>query len=84
MANIKSAIKRVRQTAKRRLSNRYDSKTARNAIKKFISITSREEAMKALPAITSQVDKLAKKNIIHKKNAGNLKSRLNRHVNRLK
>ena len=51
--------------------------------KKEQSKTNKEEASTQLPKLTSMLDKLAKKNIIHKKKASNLKSSLVKHVNSL-
>jgi len=81
MANHKSAIKRIRQTEKRRLLNKYFHKTTRNAMKKLLDIKSKKEAMSLLPTVTSMLDKLSKRNIIHKNKASNLKSKLANHVN---
>jgi len=83
MAHHKSAIKRIRQTAKRRALNKYRGKTTRNAIRRFYSITEKTEAEKQLPTISSMVDKLAGKNTIHKNKASNIKSKLTRHVQAL-
>ena len=83
MAHHLSAKKRIRQAEKRRLNNRYSAKTARNAIKKLRSTKKKEEAMEQLHEVSSMVDKLAKKNIIHKNKAANLKSSLTHHVNGL-
>lgn len=83
MANHQSAIKRVRQAEKRRMENKYHAKTARNAIKDLRHTTSKEEGQTLLPKVTAMLDKLAKKNIIHKNKAANLKSGLARHVNSL-
>ncbi len=84
MANHKSALKRVRQTEKRRLHNRYYYKTARNAVKKLRSITNSAEASELLASVISMVDKLVKRGIIHKNKSSNLKSKLTKHVNKLK
>lgn len=84
MANHKSAIKRIRQIKTRRLRNRYYAKTTRNLIKKLRLETDKKVAGELLPKVVSLVDKLAKKNRIHKNNAANLKSGLTRHVNQLK
>lgn len=84
MANHKSAIKRIRQSAKRRERNRYFAKTMRNSIREFQEITDVKEAEERLPQVYSQVDKVAKRNIIHKKKAGNIKSSLMKHLNSLK
>ncbi|WP_118194172.1 30S ribosomal protein S20 [Albibacterium indicum] len=83
MANHKSAIKRIRANAAKRLRNRYQAKTTRNAIKKLRSTTSKEEAVAQLPVVVSMLDRLAKKNVIHKKKASNNKSRLTKFVNTL-
>ena len=83
MAHHLSAKKRIRQAEKRRLHNRYFAKTTRNAIKKLRSTKNKEEAAAQLPEVSSMVDKLAKKNIIHKNKAANLKSSLTQHVNSL-
>ncbi len=84
MANHKSSLKRVRQTETRNELNRYQSKTARNAVRKLRTTEDKKEAEKLLPEVTSMLDKLAKKNLIHKNKAANLKSSVKRHVNTLK
>lgn len=81
MANHKSALKRIRQTDKRRTHNRYYGKTMRNAVRKFRAMENKEEATEKLPSIVSLIDKLAKRSIIHKNKAANLKSKLTKHVN---
>ena len=83
MANHKSALKRIRQNEKRRLHNKYYAKTMRNALKDLRNETQKEEAAKKLPNVVAMIDKLAKKNIIHKNKAANLKSKLTLQVNRL-
>ncbi|HHJ11107.1 MAG TPA: 30S ribosomal protein S20 [Bacteroidetes bacterium] len=83
MANHKSALKRIRQTETRRLRNRYYARTARNAVKKLHKTTSKQEAEEMLPRINAMLDKLAKKHVIHRNKAGNLKSSLAKHVNSL-
>jgi len=83
MPNLKSAKKRARQSEKRRLHNRYYAKTTRTAIKKLKAITNKEEALKMLPEVISMIDKLAKRNIIHKNKAARLKSKLTIAVNKL-
>ncbi|AFU69593.1 SSU ribosomal protein S20p RpsT [Psychroflexus torquis ATCC 700755] len=80
MANHKSALKRIRSNDAKRLRNRYQHKTARNAIKRLKSTEDKSEATKSLPQIMSMIDKLAKKNIIHNNKASNLKSQLTKHV----
>ncbi|HEY9083518.1 MAG TPA: 30S ribosomal protein S20 [Vicingaceae bacterium] len=84
MANHKSALKRIRQTATRTLRNKYQHKTTRNAVRDLRNSTSKKEASEMLPKVASMLDKLAKKNIIHKNKASNLKSKLTKHVAKLK
>ena len=81
MATHQSAIKRIRQTEKRRLLNKYFHKTTRNTMKKLQDMKDKKEATSLLPKVTSMLDKLAKRNIIHKNKASNLKSKLTKHVN---
>jgi small subunit ribosomal protein S20 len=81
MANHKSALKRIRQAEKKRVHNRYYGKTMRNAVRKFRAIDNRNDAEEKLPGLISLIDKLAKKDIIHKNKAANLKSKLTRKVN---
>ena len=83
MANHKSAIKRIRANAAKRLRNRYQAKTTRNLIKKLKDTTKKSEAAEMLPKITSLIDRLAKRNIIHKNKAANNKSKLTKFVNGL-
>jgi len=84
MANHKSSEKRNRQIKTKNESNKYYAKTMRNALKNIRSTTSREEAGTMLPKVNSMLDKLAQKNIIHKKKASNLKSSVQKHVISLK
>ena len=81
MANHKSAIKRIRQSEKRRLLNKYFHKTTRNAISKLRSLSNKKEASALLPKVVAMLDKLTKRNIIHKNKASNIKSKLTKHVN---
>jgi small subunit ribosomal protein S20 len=83
MANHKSALKRIRANEKKRLYNRYYARTMRNAIKKFRLMTDKQEAAAGLPEMVSMLDKMAKRSIIHKNKAANLKSKLTRKVNSL-
>lgn len=80
MAHHKSALKRIRQDAKKRLRNRYYKKTARTSIAKLRAMTDAKEAQAFLPKVVSMIDKLAKKNTWHKNKAANLKSKLMKHV----
>ena len=83
MANHKSAIKRIRQTERKRLHNKYYAKTARNAVRNLRSTKEKDAAVALLPKVSSMLDKLAKRNIIHKNKAGNLKSKLTKMINKM-
>lgn len=83
MANHKSALKRIRQNETRRLNNRYNARTMRNALKDFRGLTDKKEAEGRFPKMASLIDKLVKKNIIHKNKAANLKSKLSKQVSTL-
>jgi small subunit ribosomal protein S20 len=83
MANHKSAQKRIRGNETKRLRNKYQHKTTRNAVRKLRALTDKKEALELLPAIATMLDKLAKRNIIHKNKAANLKSGLQLKVNNL-
>ncbi len=83
MANHKSALKRIRQTASRRLRNRYYAKTARNAVRRLRAMTDKAEAQATLVKVTSMLDRLAAKKTISKNKASNLKSKLALHINKL-
>lgn len=83
MANHKSAVKRIRQTASRRLHNRYYAKTMRNAVRKLRATTEKATAAELLPKVQKMLDKLAKAHIIHKNKAANIKSSIMQHVNKL-
>jgi small subunit ribosomal protein S20 len=83
MANHKSAKKRIRQIAKRRVHNKYYAKTARNAVKLLRNTSEKSAAQVMYPKVVAMLDKLAKRNIIHKNKASNLKSKLALYINKL-
>jgi small subunit ribosomal protein S20 len=83
MANHPSAAKRARQSEKRKAENKYYAKTARNAVRKLRATTEKDQASEMLPSVSSMLDKLVKKNVIHKNKASNLKSGLQKHVQNL-
>jgi small subunit ribosomal protein S20 len=80
MANHKSAIKRIRSNDVKRLRNKLQHKTTRNAIRDLRVMTDKKEATKQLPSIIGMLDKLSKNNIIHKNKASNMKSKLTKLV----
>ncbi|GIV43649.1 MAG: hypothetical protein KatS3mg035_0772 [Bacteroidia bacterium] len=83
MANTKSAKRRIRSSAKRRLLNRFKKIGVKRAIKDLLKTTDPNLAKEKLPKVVSAIDKLAKRNIIHKNNAANKKSKLAKFVNKL-
>ena len=84
MANHKSSVKRIRQSETRNERNRYQHKTTRNAVRDIRASTDKKVAVELLPKVNSMLDKLAKRNSIHKNKAANLKSSLTQHVAGLK
>lgn len=83
MANHKSSLKRIRSNESKRLRNKYQHKTTRNAIRSLRDMTDKKEAEKLFPSVVTMIDKLAKKNIIHANKAANLKSGLQVKINNL-
>lgn len=81
MANHKSAIKRIRANDAKRTRNRYQKKTVSTKVKALRSLDNKEVMKKDLPKVLAAIDKLAKKNIIHKNKAANLKSKLMKKAN---
>lgn len=80
MANHKSALKRIRSNNKKRLRNKLQYKTTRNAIRDLRTESDKKNAEKRLVTVISLLDKLSKKNIIHVNKAANLKSKLTKFV----
>lgn len=83
MPIIKSAKKRVKQAEKRRQRNYPVRSLLKTNMKKVLTAAqqgNKEEAEKLLPGTYKIIDTAAKKNIIHKKNAANKKSRLARTI----
>ena len=83
MANHKSALKRIRANDAKRLRNRYQAKTTRTFIKRLKATTDKVEAMELYKTVSSMIDKLAKRNIIHKNKAAHNKSKLAKLVSSL-
>ena len=81
MANHKSAKKRIRSNDSKRVRNRYQAKTTRNLLKELRTTKEKSRAVELLPEVSAQLDRLAKKNVIHKNKAANLKSSIQKHVN---
>lgn len=83
MAHHQSAKKRIKQDEVKKLQNKYYAKTMRNAVKKLRLEPNKDAVAVALPKVVSMIDKLAKKNVIHKNKAANLKSSLSVHLNKM-
>lgn len=83
MAHHKSAKKRIKQDAIKRLRNRYYKKSTRTSIQKLREMTDKMEAEKFLPKVVRMIDKLAKRNLFHANKAANLKSGLMKKVAQL-
>ncbi|MFM1744476.1 MAG: hypothetical protein RLZZ630_413 [Bacteroidota bacterium] len=84
MANHKSAEKRIRSNDTKRVLNRYQAKTTRNLLKELRSNTDKSKVAAMVPEVSAMLDRLAKKNVIHKNKAANLKSSIQMHLNSLK
>ncbi|HTF04104.1 MAG TPA: 30S ribosomal protein S20 [Bacteroidia bacterium] len=80
MANHKSSIKRIRTNAAKRLTNRYQAKSTRTVLKTIRAEKDKKAAAAILPKVISMLDKLAKKSVIHKNKAANLKRKLTKQV----
>lgn len=79
MPIIKSAIKRVRSTERRRKRNLVTKDQYKELIKTFLAFLAENkesDAQKLFPQVQKAIDLAAKKNVIHKRNAANKKSRL--------
>ena len=83
MANHSATKKDARQAAKRTERNKYYGKTTRNAIRNLKELKGKEMGAK-LPEVASMIDKLARRGVIHKNKAANLKSKLTRKANAAK
>ena len=87
MANIKSAMKRVRQNEKRRVHNRTSvagTRTRIRRVKALIQSGELDQAQTALYEAAKSLDKAAEKGVIHKNNAARRKSRLFKMLNTAK
>lgn len=83
MANHSATKKSVRKSTSRNERNRYQGKTTRNAIRTFKTIDNKADANGKLGDIVSKIDKLAKRGIIHRNKAANLKSKLTKGIQSL-
>ncbi len=84
MPNTKQCEKRLRQDKKRQARNNYVKKTIKSLSKKMISDISIEEKEQLINTLYSQLDKAAKKGVIHKRTASRRKSRIASYLNKEK
>jgi small subunit ribosomal protein S20 len=75
MANIKSAEKRIRTSAKKRARNKSRVSRLRSAVKRFREADAKGRA-DALPTTHAEIDRALAKGVIHKNAAARYKSRL--------
>ncbi len=83
MANTKSAIKRIRRISRQTVVNKVRKSRFRNALKKMnflIEEKKKEEALKFLPKLNSELMKIAKTGIIKKQNASRNVSRITKKI----
>ena len=83
MANTKSAIKRIRRISKQTIVNKARKSRYRNALKKMntlIDTKNKDEALKFLPKLNSELMKIAKTGIIKKQNASRNVSRITKKI----
>ena len=83
MANTKSAIKRIRRISKQTVVNKARKSKYRNAIKKMnllVESKKKDEALKFLPKLNSELMKIAKTGIIKKQNASRNVSRITKKI----
>ncbi|WP_259285860.1 30S ribosomal protein S20 [Candidatus Karelsulcia muelleri] len=81
MANTKSALKQIRKNNLKRLQNNFFLKSTKTAIKKFKLESKKKKVLNAFPKISSMIDKLVKKKIIHKNKSNRIKSKLVKLIN---
>ncbi len=86
MANIKSAKKRIKVTAKKTLRNKMITSRVKTLVKKVVSavaVSDNEAAKVALAPAVAAIDKAANKGVYHRKTASRKISRLTKSVNKL-
>ena len=83
MAQHKSAEKRARQSAKRRLADREQKSQMKTLLKNVRAENDQAKASASLKEAVSALDKLSSKGLIHKNKAANQKSKLTKHVNKM-
>ena len=83
MANTKSAIKKIRRASKQTIVNKARKSRFKNALKKMnilIADKKKDEAIKFLPKLTSELMKVAKTGIVKRQNASRNVSRITKKI----
>tara|TARA_B100001121_G_scaffold302696_1_gene315595 strand:- start:303 stop:563 length:261 start_codon:yes stop_codon:yes gene_type:complete len=86
MANTKSAIKKIRRISKQTVVNKARKSRYRNALKKMNSLIEskkKDEALKFLPKLNSELMKIAKSGVMKKQNASRNVSRITKKISSL-
>jgi len=83
MPQHKSAVKRVRQNARRAERNKAGLTKLKTLVKKVRTSKSKDTASEALKVASKYLDRMSSKGLIHKNKAANQKSKLTKHVNKL-
>ena len=83
MAHHKCTIKRIRTNEKSRQFNKRYKNELKEALKSTLGSETKDEGTSTISKAFKLLDKLVQKNILHKNNASNQKSRLSKHVNSL-
>ena len=86
MANTKSAIKKIRRISKQTIVNKARKSRYRNALKKMNSLIEskkKDEALKFLPKLNSELMKIAKSGVMKKQNASRNVSRITKKISLL-
>jgi small subunit ribosomal protein S20 len=80
MANHKSTLRRIRSDKSKTLNNKYYHKTMRNSLRDLRAEEDKSAAQKEMSSLVSKIDKLAKRGVIHKNKAANIKSKLSKKI----
>ncbi len=83
MATHKSAKKRIRTNARKRVINQQGTTRIKSSVKKALATTNKEEAEKLYKEAVRVLDRGTTKGLIKKNTASRKKSSLTRHLNKL-
>ena len=84
MANVKNAVKKIKQINKTTLANQQLKSTVKNAIKntdKAVAVGNKEEAQRQLKLAIKSLDNAKVKGLVHRNKVDREKSRLTKKVN---